>query len=533
MSDVAQYDYVIVGAGSAGCVVANRLSADAGVRVLLLEGGPADSHPLIHIPRGFGKMVANPRYTRLYKVNKTGGHNQPEYWVRGSTMGGSSSVNGMVYVRGLPSDFDEWHCPGWTWDEISKAFRAIEDHEEGASDWHGAGGPLKISFHPGREPLCEAFLDAAAQAGTPRAENLNRVDRDAVGYLQRTIHRGRRQSAAKAFLTPAVRARANLTIVAGAEVQRILFDGRRAIGVELIVDGQRRSFAAAREVIVAAGALNSPKLLQLSGIGPADHLRRLGIEILVDSPEVGANLREHRLLLQQFEVSEGSQNFEFSGWRLLRSLLGYGLFRTGPFASAAFEIGGFVRSRESTGRPDVQIVMGLIARDRGKMPAFLPDSIPSVSCGGFVMRPESRGSVMITGPEPEAPLAIDPNYLSAERDRQISIDAVRWVRQVFSQPALARYRPREYFPGPDYQSDEQIIDAFHKHGGAGYHAAGTCRMGTDDRSVLDTSLRVRGVDGLRVVDIAMMPALVSGNTNGPAMAIGWRAADLIEEDRHQ
>lgn len=523
-----QFDYIVVGAGSSGAVVASRLSADSATSVLLIEGGPPDRHPLIHIPRGFGKILADQRFTRIYAVNKTGGHNAPEYWVRGSTMGGSSSVNGMVYVRGLPSDFDDWGIPGWGWDRIGAAFRAIEDHEEGASDWHGAGGPLKVSFHRGREPLCEAFLDAAEQAGTPRVANLNRVDRDAAGYLQRTIANGRRESAARAFLTPAVRGRPNLKIVTGAEVDRILFTDRRATGIVARNAAGEQFYGARRELILAAGALNTPKLLQLSGIGPAQHLQAHGIDVLVDSPDVGANMREHRLLLQQFEVTHGSQNFEFSGLPLVKNLLRYGLFRTGPFASAAFEVGGFMRSGAGEGvRPDAQIVMGLIARDRSKMPAFLPDTIPSVSCGGFVMRPESAGTVMITGPDPKAPVAIDPNYLATEKDRRISVAAVRWVRHVFAQPALAPYRPREYFPGPGFDTDDQIIDTFHRHGGAGYHAAGTCRMGTDARSVLDPELRVRGVDGLRVVDISMMPSLVSGNTNGPAMALAWRAADLI------
>lgn len=346
-----QFDYIIVGAGSAGSVMAHRLSADPARSVLLVEGGGPDLHPLIHVPRGFGRILTNQRYTRLYKINKTGGYNAPEYWVRGSTLGGSSSVNGMVYVRGLPSDFDDWGCAGWRWPEILRAFREIEDHEAGESEWHGAGGPLKVTFHNGREPLLAAFLDAAEETGTRRVQDLNTVDDPAVGYFQRTIFRGRRQSAARAFLTPDVRSRKNLKIVTGAEVERLLLDGRRATGIEVDCNGAMIQYAARREIILAAGALGSPKLLQLAGIGPAAHLKQHGVEVLVDFPDVGGNLREHRLLLQQFEVSEGSQNFEFGGLRLCRNLLRYAFLRTGPLASAAFEAGdSYVLGNPADGR---------------------------------------------------------------------------------------------------------------------------------------------------------------------------------------
>jgi choline dehydrogenase len=525
---VESYDYVIVGAGSAGCVLANRLSADPRNRVLLLEAGGSDRHPLIDMPRGFGRTLADPRWVWTYQVEKTGGGNAPEYWVRGRTLGGSSSVNGMVYVRGLPSDYDGWEaqgCDGWGWKDLGPCFRAIEDHALGGGDGRGTGGPLKVTPHPRGQPLCEAMIEGARELGLPITEDLNTLDDQGFGYQPRTIFRGRRQSAAIAFLHP-VRRRPNLHVLAGAQALRIEFDGRRATGVRLRTREGERSVRAAREVILAAGALHSPKLLQLSGVGPAALLRQHGIEVVAASEDVGRNMREHRLLALQFRVDRGSQNREFAGAGLAASALRYLLLRSGPLASAAFEVGGFVKTRSDLARPDAQLGMGPMSVDRSRT-GFVMERHPGALCGGYPMRPESRGVVAITGADSSAPLSISPNYLSEEADRRTSVGIVRLIRRLFAQPALRSFGAEETWPGAGLQRDDEIIDAFHRIGQAGYHAAGTCRMGPDAGSVVDTRLKVRGVEGLRVADISVMPSLVSGNTNAPAMAMAWRAADLI------
>ena len=522
------FDYVIVGAGSSGSVLAERLSRSGRHSVLVIESGPVDSSPLIHMPRGFGRTLLDPKLTHAYVAKKTGGHNAPEYWVRGKVLGGSSSLNGMVYVRGQPSDYDEWDCEGWRWADLKPHFKALENHELGASDMRGAGGPLNITIHPTRLPILEAMIGAAAEMGVPRTEDLNSIDGSGFGYQPRNIWKGKRQSAALVFLHPAMK-RANVTVLTDTDVLRLNHEGKRITGVR-IRNAMHEQDIAGREVILSAGALNSPTLLQRSGIGPAQHLREVGVEVLHDLAGVGHNMREHRLLRAQYRIRKGeSENSAFHGAGLLSSALRYFLFKSGPLTSAAFEVGGFLRTEPGQGRPDAHLGMGPISVDMST-PGVSLHSFDGAMCGGYVMRPESRGSILIGGPDIATPAIIDPNYLATEYDRRVSVSLFRFIREMFRQPALAPFVISEINPGDEIESDDEIIDAFHRIGNSGYHAAGTCRMGTDKASVVDTRLRVRGVEGLRVVDISVMPSLVSGNTNAPAMAMASRAGELILED---
>jgi choline dehydrogenase-like flavoprotein len=531
-SGAEAFDYVIVGAGSAGCVLASELSKDPGCRVLLLEAGPADTSPLIHMPRGIGKLLTPPN-PNIWHYSISQGKGRPnEDWVKGRTLGGSSSVNGMVYMRGLPSEYDDWEaagCTGWGWSDIGRCYKKMEDHELGEGPWRGVGGPLSISMQPKDHPLYEVILKAAEQAGLPRVADVNSAFEGGMGYQARTIRKGRRWSAAKAFLEPA-RARANLTVRTGVQVQRLILEGSRVVGVEMRDASGTSTIRARREVILSAGAIHSPKLLQLSGIGPAALLKRLGIPVLVDAPEVGHNLLEHRCILMQVRLREGSLNQEFGGWRLGKNLVRYLLNQSGPLTTAAHEICALVKTRPELARPDGELGIGLYSIKQDAKGNIVIDDQPGMTWVGYFTTPDSRGSVQITSRDPDAAPAIDANYLDTERDRRHSVDLVRYMRRMLAQPALTPFVVGETQPGPACQSDEDIIEAYLRHGSTGYHIAGTCRMGADERSVVDTRLRVRGVQGLRVMDTSIMPTLISGNTNGPAMAMAMRASEFIRAD---
>jgi choline dehydrogenase len=528
-----EYDFIIVGAGSSGCVLANRLSADPDASVLLIESGPADKHALIHMPRGIGKMLTpgNP-HVWSYSASQGAGRGA-EDWLKGRTLGGSSSVNGMVYLRGHPAEYDAWQaagCTGWGWDEIGRCYREMEDHELGPGASRGVGGPLKVSMHPAGHPLCEAVIAAAGEAGVPRVDDINAALDCAIGYQPRTIWRGRRQSAAQAFLAP-VRGRANLEVRTATDVLRILFEGRRAVGVELRgLDGISVA-RARREVILSAGALNTPKLLQLSGVGDAGLLSGLGIPLVADIPAVGRHLLEHRCIMMQIRVRKDSLNREFGGWRLLKNLLRYFTGGAGPMTHAAHEVCAFVKTRPELARPDAEIGVGLysIVVEDGKIALEKEQGMTWV---GYFTNPDSEGSVAIASRDPDAAPLIDANYLATENDRRHSIDLVRFMRKILLQPALRAHVVGETLPGPQCTSDEELVEAFFRHGSTAFHVAGTCRMGADAASVVDPQLRVRGLDGLRVVDTSVMPTLISGNTNGPAMAIAMRAAEMILATGH-
>ena len=511
------YDYVIVGAGSAGCVLANRLSADPAIRVLLLEAGGSDLHPYVRAPAGFIKTFQNPRFNWCYTTEPVAGaDSRPIYFPRGKLLGGSSAINGSLYVRGQPRDFDTWAQlgnRGWSYDEVLPYFRRSEDRSSGADAFHGVGGPQHVSDINERHPICEAFIAGAESLGVPRNPDYNGAEQEGVAYYQRTIRNGRRHSAATGYLAP-IRRRPNLHVVPGAHVLRLDVVERRAVGVTYRCGGQTHRAVADGEVVLSAGTINSPHLLQLSGIGPAEWLAEVGIAPVHDLPGVGKGLQDHFATRVAHRVVLGrTLNERARGPRLWWEVARWLATGQGVLSLSPAHVGAFIRSHPGLDAPDLQIV-------------FTPASY-SEGVTGWQMRPHSRGWVRTRSADPALAPAIQPNYLADEADRRAAIDGLRWARRLLDSAALAPYRGTETTPGPDAQTDDALLAYARARGSTVYHDIGTCRMGLDRAAVVGPDLRVHGLDGLRVVDASVMPAMVSANTNAATLMIAEKASDLI------
>lgn len=525
MSDES-HDYIIVGGGSAGCVMAYRLSENPDRKVLLVEAGGENKSPFIDMPMGIGKTLVDPNLCWYYSTEPDPlADDQSHIWLRGKVLGGSSSVNGMLYFHGQPEDYDFWAsehgCTGWGWDEMSRCFREIEDHQLGPGPWRGTGGPLRVSVDRPRTPLTEAVIAAGESLGLPRKQDLNDPVQEGIGYSPATIRRGRRFSAADAFLDPA-RRRRNLQIVTKAPVGRLIIEDRVVKGI-LLSDG--RQYMARREVILCAGTLQSPVILQQSGIGDARLLSSLGIDIVADRPEVGRNLREHKSISMNVALTRNySHNRNMRGAALAWSLLRYGLGLGGSLSST-YEVTAFLKTRPDLPQPDAEIMMWAVTTDPASA-GIVPERHPAMLLLGYPLRTQSAGTVEIRSHDPAEPPRIVANFMTSEHDRAVTIGLFRFMRELLCQPELAPLVKEETMPGPNVQSDRDIIEYCLRQPTC-LHAIGTCRMGGDADSVVDPQLRVRGISGLRIVDCSVMPTQVSGNTNGPVMATAWRAADII------
>jgi choline dehydrogenase-like flavoprotein len=528
----AEFDYVIVGAGSAGCVLANRLSASGKYSVLLLEAGPRDTNPWIHIPLGYGRLFKEKAVNWMYQTEPEPGlGGRSVFQPRGKVLGGSSSINGLLYIRGQHEDYDRWRQRGnvgWGYDDVLPYFKKAEDQTRGADDFHGSGGPLPVSNLGHSDPISAAFIEAAVEAGLPRNPDFNGASQEGAGFFQTTTKAGKRASAAVAYLRPA-KSRGNLHIEASALAEKILFEGRRAVGVQYRLAGASRAVRARREVLISGGAFNSPQLLQLSGIGPAELLRQHGIEVVLDAQGVGHDLQDHMQVRVVMRCSQAItlNDIVNNPARKILAGLRYGAFRTGPLTIAAGTSGAFFRTSPRLATPDVQIHFLPFSTDKmgEKLHAF-----SGFTASVCQLRPESRGSLRIRSADAAEPPEIRINYLASEVDRTANIEGLKMLRKILHAPALSRYVVEEVDPGAKVISDEELLAYCRARGTTIYHPTSTCRMGNDSLAVVDQSLRLRGIEGLRVVDASVMPDLVSGNTNAPVIMIAEKASDMILQD---
>jgi choline dehydrogenase-like flavoprotein len=533
---MSSYDYVIAGAGSAGCVLANRLSEDPNITVLLIEAGGPDRSPLFRVPKGSGKLFDSEKHMWHYATTPFGANPHSERWMRGKVLGGSSSINGMIYNRGHRADWDGLERlgnKGWGWKDMLPIFTGFEDNVFGASSTRGVGGPVHVSVPQDPDPLCEEMITAGASFGLKRVTDINESDDARIGYATSTIRNGRRVSASSAFLKPVMNRR-NLTVRTGTHVEHVVVQNGRAVGLRVVAQGGSAIIGATREVILSLGSLNTPKVLQLSGIGPRSVLDAAGVTVHLERDNVGRGLREHRCATLRLQLDEDlgyNRQLSSTAAQALTAAR-YLATRKGPLAAPSFDIVGFVKANPDADRPDGQIMLGpwtIPPYNLGK-PVTI-DRQAGVSCLGMVLRPTSRGSLEITSADPSAPLRIDPNYLDTDYDRTTTANVVRAMRGVLEQSPIAERISHEIYPGPDVLSDADLVDTVLDGGYCGYHAAGTCAMGPSDDDVVDDQLRLRGVDGLRVVDCSVLPTMVAGNLNGPMMAMASRAADFIIGDR--
>jgi len=529
------YDYVIVGGGSAGCVLANRLSADGRSNVLLLEAGPPDTYPWIHIPIGYGKTMRHPVLNWGFNTEPNEHLNGRQvYWPRGRTLGGSSAINGMIQIRGQAEDFDQWQsmgADGWNAREAMRYFIKSETNSRGANAYHGDSGPLSVSDVRETGELVDAFIQGCGDLGIPRTDDFNGATQEGAGYLQLTTRKGWRCSTAVGYLRPA-RNRANLRVVTGAHATGVVMEGKRAVGVSYRGDSGEVIVRASREVLLCAGALQSPQLLQLSGIGPASLLQKFGIQVVHELPGVGENLQDHLAFGLLYKCTKPITTNDD-----LRTLFGkmriglkFALQRRGPLAIGVMTGAMITRAQKDAARPDINFFLSTVSsEERGAA----PHTFSGFTLAYYPFRPTSRGHVRIKSADPFAAPAMQANYLSTEYDRDMMIAGARMARAIAATPSFSPYILEEYKPGPSVQSDTAILDAVRNTGSSGYHPVGTCRIGRDANAVVDPRLRVHGVGGLRVVDASVMPTLVSGNTNAAAIMIGEKGADMIIEDRDQ
>lgn len=534
MSQLPQdaYDYLIVGAGPAGCLLANRLSADPGVSVLLIEAGGRDNYPWIHIPVGYLYCIGNPRTDWCYSTEADPGlHGRSLKYPRGRVLGGSSSINGMIYMRGQAADYDGWAAagnPGWAWRDVLPLFKRSENHFAGASEWHGGDGEWRVERQRLSWEILEAFREAAAQSGIASVDDFNGGDNEGCSYFQVNQKRGVRWNASKAFLRD-IRQRPNLQVLTGAEAERLELEGGRARALHLRSQGRALRVAARREIILCAGAIGSPALLQRSGIGPRPLLERLGIGVRHELPGVGENLQDHLQLRLIYRV-EGVKTLNriaATPWGKLGMGLEYLFRRSGPLSMAPSQLGAFAKSDPGQVRANLQYHVQPLSLERFGEPLH---DFPAFTASVCNLRPTSRGSVQIASVDASVAPLIRPNYLSDERDLQVAADAIRLTRRIVAAPALAGYRPEEYKPGPQYQSEEDLQQAAGEIGTTIFHPVGTCAMGQGREAVVDARLRVHGIAGLRVVDASIMPSITSGNTCSPVLMIAEKAAQMIAAD---
>jgi choline dehydrogenase len=526
------FDYVIVGAGPAGCVLANRLSADSSVSVLLLEAGSKDDWMWINIPVGYLYSIGNPRVDWCYKTEAEAGLNGRALgYPRGRVLGGCSSINGMIYMRGQARDYEHWRSLGnseWGWKDVLPYYKRSEDYAGGADDMHGVGGEWRVEAQRLSWKILDAFREAAAEVGIPKITDFNRGDNEGCAYFQVNQKRGVRWNSSKAFLRPILK-RPNLTVITDAHVKRVRFEARRAAGVDFVLAGQDCYAEAKKETILCAGSIGSPQILQLSGVGPGQLLQALGIPVIHDLPGVGENLQDHLQLRMVFKVGNARTLNEQANSLFGRIAMGgqYFLFKRGPLTMSPSQLGAFARSDPQQSSANLEYHVQPLSLDKFGDPLH---SFPALTASVCNVRPESRGSVRIKSADPTAHPAIQPNYLATPNDRKVAADSLLLTRRIVAAPAMQRYSPVEFRPGAHLQSEEELAQAAGDIGTTIFHPVGTCKMGADALAVVDARLRVHGITGLRVVDASIMPTITSGNTNSPTIMIAEKAADMIRED---